>query len=156
MPDVTCEKNGGIRQTLSLHEISQVSPKMLENCAKPVSQKLPQPSMVFYMLYDVNSHQGAHSGQHPWKGWEGIIHLFLWGIQNCIFSGLLTDQRFLNLASNLDNEANRYYDVHLKSTVMKTRKWTKIVRSNISLKLVTVNCDLCDSSKLSGGNLFDP
>ncbi len=38
---------------------------MVENCAKPVAQKLPQPSVVFYILYDMNCHQGAHSGQHP-------------------------------------------------------------------------------------------
>ncbi len=62
---MTCEKNGGIRQTISLHYIFPVSPKTVENCAKPVAQKLPQPSMEFYMLYDMNCHQGAHSGQHP-------------------------------------------------------------------------------------------
>ena len=46
------EKKGGIRQTLSLHNIFQVSPKMVENCAKPVAQKLPQPSYcgVLYVV----------------------------------------------------------------------------------------------------------
>ncbi len=64
-PEVTYEKNCGIRQTISLHDIFQISRKMVENCAKPVAQKLPQPSVVFYMLYAMNCHQGAHSGQLP-------------------------------------------------------------------------------------------
>ncbi len=38
---------------------------MVENLAKPVAKKQPQPSVVFNMLYDMNCHQGAHSGQHP-------------------------------------------------------------------------------------------
>ena len=62
---MTCERNGWMKQTLSVHDIFQVSPKMVENCVKPLAQKLPQPSEVFYMLYDMNCHQGAHSGQHP-------------------------------------------------------------------------------------------
>ena len=37
---------------------------MVEICAKPVTPKLPQPSVVFYMLYDMNCYQGAHSSQH--------------------------------------------------------------------------------------------
>ncbi len=52
---------------------------MVENCAKSVAQKLPQPFVVFYMLYDVNCHQGAHSGQHPpLKAYEVELHGPLW------------------------------------------------------------------------------
>ena len=62
---MTCEKNGVIRQTLLLHDIFQVSPKIVENCAELVAQKVPEPSVMFYMLYDMNCHQVAHSGQNP-------------------------------------------------------------------------------------------
>ncbi len=62
---MTCEKNGGTIETLSLCDIFQVSVEMVENCVKPVAQRLPQPSVVYYLLYDMNCHQGAHSGQHP-------------------------------------------------------------------------------------------
>ncbi len=60
-----CVKKWQEKTTLLLHRIFQVSLKMMENCPKPVAQKLLKPSVVLYMLYDVNCHQGAHSGQHP-------------------------------------------------------------------------------------------
>ncbi len=49
----------------------------LNNCAKPVAQKLPQPSVVLYnvMLYDGNCHQGRILASIPLKCFLRLIFI---------------------------------------------------------------------------------
>ncbi len=42
-----------------------------------IAQKLQQPSVVFYMLYHGNCHQGAHPGQHPPLSRKQLMCIFL-------------------------------------------------------------------------------